>query len=272
MSNILLTMITCGVLLFSIPGISAAAEKAEADQGITRSERPNIILVNADDLGYADLGVTGSTLIETPNIDRMAAEGVLLTSFFASAPVCTPSRAGLLTGRYSVRSGLGLGVVHPGNRHGLPAEEVTIAEALRPLGYRTAAIGKWHLGHYAEFWPTNQGFDYYYGLPYSNDMTPLPLYRGTERIEEPSDQTTLTRRYTEEVIKFIEGNKDEPFFIYLPHTFPHIPLYASDEFKGRSKAGIYGDTVEEIDWSMGQILSSLKDLGLDENTLKGVFT
>ena len=267
MSNILLTLVTCGVLLFSIPGISASAEAAEANPATAVRERPNIILVNADDLGYADLGATGSTLIETPNLDRMASEGVLLTNFFSSAPVCTPSRAGLLTGRYSVRSGLGLGVVHPGNRNGLPAAEITIAEALKPVGYRTAAIGKWHLGHYAEYWPTNQGFDYYFGLPYSNDMKPLPVYRGTEKIEEQADQTTLTRRYTEEVIKFIEQSKDEPFFIYLPHTFPHIPLYASAEFKGRSKAGIYGDTVEEIDWSMGQILSALQRLGLDDNTL-----
>ena len=263
MSNILfrwLIMIVLCLFVFS-------AEASEQAQEPAAIERPNIILINADDLGYADLGVTGSDLIATPNIDTMASEGVILTNFFASAPVCTPSRAGLLTGRYPVRSGLGLGVVHPGNRNGLPAEEITIAEALKPLGYRTAAIGKWHLGHYAEFWPTSQGFDYYFGLPYSNDMEPLPLYRGTEKIEEPADQTTLTKRYTEEAVQFIEESGDEPFFLYMPHTFPHIPLYASENFRGKSKAGIYGDTVEELDWSVGEIFSALERLGIDDKTL-----
>lgn len=254
------------VIGFSLD-ISASAKAQDMGREGAPNRPPNIVLVNADDLGYADLGVTGSTLIKTPNIDRIASEGVLLTNFFSSAPVCTPSRAGMLTGRYSIRSGLSQEVIFPGNRNGLPAEEITIAEALKPLGYKTAAIGKWHLGHYAEYWPTNQGFDYFYGVPYSNDMEPYPLYRGTEKIEEPADQATLTKRYTEEAVKFIQENKDEPFFLYLAHTFPHIPLHASEKFKGRSEAGIYGDTVEELDWSMGQIFSTLQRLGLEENTL-----
>ncbi|MDX1405875.1 MAG: sulfatase [Woeseiaceae bacterium] len=228
---------------------------------------PNVILVLADDLGYGDIGANGNRRIATPNIDRMAREGVRLTGFYASANVCTPSRAGLLTGRYAIRSGLGHKVVESGDTHGLPAGELTLAEMLQDVGYYTALVGKWHLGHTPAHWPTRHGFDTFYGLPYSNDMRPLALYRGDSKIEEPVTQETLTERYTTEVIRQIELAGDQPFFIFLSHTFPHIPLYVSDRFSGRSKAGLYGDVVETIDWSMGRILETLEEQHLDDNTL-----
>ena len=232
------------------------------------SERlPNIIVVLADDLGYGDLGVYGSTLLETPRLDAMAQEGVILTDFYASASNCTPSRAGLLTGRYAIRSGLAHEVLFVHDRHGLPREEVTIAEMLQPLGYRSAIIGKWHLGHTSEHWPTTQGFDHYYGLPYSNNQTPLALYRNGAKIEEPVRQATLTERYTAEAIRFIEQNRDQPFFIYLSHTAPHVPLHVSGDFTGKSRGGLYGDAVMSLDWSTGELLDALQRLGLDERTL-----
>ncbi len=234
----------------------------------TAVERPpNIILVLADDLGYGDLGSFGSTYIETPHLDEMARQGVRLTDFYASGSNCTPSRAGLLTGRYAIRSGLAHQVIFVNDEHGLPAEEITIAEMLKPLGYRTAIIGKWHLGHTPQHWPTTQGFDYYFGLPYSNNATPLALYRGSRKIEEPVRQATLTERYTAEAIRFIEQRPDRPFFIYLPHTAPHVPLHVSDGFVGKSRAGLYGDVVASLDWSMGELFSALQRLELDEQTL-----
>ncbi|HEX6069762.1 MAG TPA: sulfatase [Longimicrobiaceae bacterium] len=243
--------------------------------------RPNIIVIFADDLGYGDLGLYGHPTIRTPNLDRMAAEGIKLTQFYTAASVCTPSRAGLLTGRLPVRSGMAgdrSRVLFPNSTGGLPQSEITIAEALKERGYATAAIGKWHLGHLPEFLPRRHGFDLYYGIPYSNDMEsaqrgdpPLPLMRNEEIIEQPADQTTLTRRYTEVAIDFMRANRDRPFFIYLPHTFPHVPLYASDAFRGRSPRGIYGDVVEEMDWSVGRILEALREMGIAERTLV-VFT
>ena len=242
-------------------GVSAAASK----------EAPNFIVILTDDLGYGDIGAFGAEKIATPNLDSMAEKGAVLTNFYAPANICTPSRAGLLTGRYPIRTGLGHQVIMPDDTRGLPDSEVTIAEMLGQHGYRTGMVGKWHLGHQEAHWPTKHGFKDYYGLPYSNDMTPLALYRGTEIIEEPVDQTTLTKRYTEESIRFIEESGDKPFFLYLAHTFPHIPLFASERFDGKSEAGLYGDTVEELDWSTGKILEALKRLGKDENTLV-VFT
>jgi arylsulfatase A-like enzyme len=243
--------------------------------------RPNIIVIFADDLGYGDLGLYGHPTIRTPNLDRMAAEGIKLTQFYTAASVCTPSRAGLLTGRLPVRSGMAgdrSRVLFPNSTGGLPQSEITIAEALKERGYATAAIGKWHLGHLPEFLPRRHGFDLYYGIPYSNDMEsaqrgdpPLPLMRNEEIIEQPADQTTLTRRYTEVAIDFMRANRDRPFFIYLPHTFPHVPLYASDAFRGKSPRGIYGDVVEEMDWSVGRILEALREMGIAERTLV-VFT
>ncbi len=257
-------------------------------------DRPNFVIIFTDDQGYNDLGCFGSPDIRTPNIDRMASEGVRLTSFYSGASVCTPSRAALLTGCYPERVG-NLGVLFPDSDRGLNPEETTIAEMLRQQGYVTACIGKWHLGHHQAFLPTEHGFDEYFGIPYSNDMgvdgsmelaenvklrngqtvedfraTSLrspPLVRDKLVIEWPADQTQLTRRYTEETTRFITEHANEPFFVYLPHTMPHIPLYVSDQFRGTSNAGLYGDAVEEIDWSVGEILKTLKELQIDDRTL-----
>lgn len=218
----------------------------------------------------------------------MAAEGLKFTQFYVGASVCTPSRAALLTGRLPIRYGMvsdEIRVLFPFSYKGLPAEEVTMAEALKEQGYATGIFGKWHLGHSLEYLPTSHGFDTYFGLPYSNDMRPnpesswaparkyppLPLIQDTTVIEENPDQRTLTKRYTEKAIEFIRAHREEPFFAYIPHSFPHIPLYASDDFEGTSTRGLYGDVVEELDWSVGQILQTLREEGLAENTLV-VFT
>jgi arylsulfatase A-like enzyme len=250
---------------------------------------PNVVIIYADDLGYGDLGCYGSPTIRTPALDRMAAEGMRFTDFYSAGEVCTPSRAALLTGRYPVRSGMAGGrrVLFPESAGGLPPEEVTFAEALRERGYVTAHIGKWHLGVHAGSRPNDQGFELSVGLPYSNDMdarpglprgaaaspTPapdgwnVPLLRNGEVEEQPVDQTTLTDRYTREALRVIDGAAGRPFLIYLAHTFPHVPLFASTSFRGRSRAGIYGDTVEELDDSVGRILRHLREKGLAENTL-----
>jgi len=235
------------------------------------SATPNVIIIFADDLGIGDIGPYGNTIIKTPNLDRMAANGIKLTSFYASANICTPSRGGLLMGQYPIRNGLSKDVARPSNKIGIPDNAITIADGLKTKDYATALVGKWHLGHRENQWPTQHGFDYFYGLPWSNDMLPLALYRQSEAIEEPVEQTTLTKRYTEESIKFIEDNKDGPFFLYLAHSMPHIPLFVSKDFERTSEAGLYGDVIEELDWSVGQILDTLEKQGLDENTLV-VFT
>lgn len=231
------------------------------------AQQPNFIIIMADDLGYGDLGVYGSQLIKTPNLDRMALEGARLDSFYSSANVCTAARGGLLTGRYPIRLDLVSDVARPTNDVHLAAEEISIAEALKPLGYKTALFGKWHLGSRLEWSPLTQGFDEYFGVLHSNDMTPLELYRQDQMIENPVNQNTLTERYTNEAIRFIENNQDDPFFLYMPHTFPHVPLYVSNRFSGQSDAGLYGDVVETIDWSVGEVLATLERLGLDENTI-----
>jgi len=240
---------------------------------------PNYVLIFCDDLGYGDLGCYGSTKNRTPRIDAMAKEGMRFTSFLSSSPVCTPSRASLLTGCYARRVGMhedftGHWVLIPRSRRGMHADEFTLPEMLKAKGYATACIGKWHLGDQPPHLPTAHGFDEYYGIPYSNDMAsarrgdpPLPLVQDTKVIEAPADQATLTKRYTREAIQFIERNKSKPFFLYLPHTFPHLPLFASKEFHGKSSNGRYGDSVEEIDWSTGKILDALKQHGLDKKTL-----
>ena len=245
-----------------------------------KGDRPNFVVIFCDDMGYGDVGCFGSTRHHTPNLDRMAKEGMRLTSFYVTSGVCTPSRSSLMTGCYPRRVNMhqneaGLCVLFPVNKKGLNPEERTVAEILKAQGYATACIGKWHLGDQPEFLPTRQGFDYYYGIPYSNDMgtrqgptrPPLPLLRNEAVIEAPADQNTLTRRYTDEAITFIREHKDGPFFVYLPHTMVHNPVHASDVFRDTSDNGRYGDAVEEIDWSTGQILAALKALDLDGRTL-----
>lgn len=258
------------------------------------AEKPNIIVILADDLGYGDLACYGAKDIATPAIDRMAAEGVKCNSFYVSA-VCSPTRASLMTGSHSIRVGIG-GVMFPRNNHGLNPDEITLPELLKDQGYATAIIGKWHLGNEDMFQPMNHGFDYWYGTPASNNQfyyptikeyaadcvfregytrdgiltretAACPLIRDNVVIEVPADQSQFTQRYTRETIRFITENQDQPFFIYLAHNMPHIPLHASERFVGSSDRGIYGDTIQELDWSTGEILRALKELGLDSNTL-----
>ena len=249
--------------------------------GQTASQTPNVIIILADDLGYGDLSCYGHPTIRTPHLDQMAAEGMRFTQFYVGANVCTLSRGALLTGRLPVRYGLtgGTGVFFPNSAGGLPQSEITIAKALKEKNYRTGIIGKWHLGDLPPFMPNSHGFDYYFGTPYSNDMIPLfdkknpplPLYRNKEIIEKGPDQNQLTKRYTEEAISFIRENKSKPFFLYYASNFPHVPLHASSDFRGKSERGLYGDVVQELDWSVGEILKALKELNLDKNTLV-VFT
>ncbi|HEX7360986.1 MAG TPA: sulfatase [Bryobacteraceae bacterium] len=252
-------------------GAGLAAQNSWASESSGRRP-PNFVLFLADDLGYGDLSCYGSKEIRTPNIDHMAKQGVKLEDFYAF-PTCSPSRAALMTGQYPMRSGI-VRVLIPREHFGMPASEITIGQELQSLGYRTACIGKWHLGDRRRFDPNHHGFDYFYGLHYSNDMTlpmvdfpPLYLYRNEKIIESPVHQATLTQRYTKQSIEFIERNKDRPFFLYLPYDAPHIPLAVSKAFRGRSPYGRYGDAVEEIDWSVGQIFHTLKSLGLDNNTV-----
>lgn len=238
---------------------------------------PNVVIIYADDLGYGDIGSFGATGYRTPNLDRMAAEGTRLTGFYVAQAVCSASRAALLTGAYPNRIGL-QGALDHRARHGINANETTLAEALKTRGYATAIFGKWHLGHHPEFLPTRHGFDEYFGLPYSNDMWPnhperprdypeLPLIEGEKVVELMPDQTQLTTWYTQRAVRFIERNRAKPFFLYLPHSMPHVPLFVSSKYKGRTERGIFGDVIEEIDWSVGQVMAALKRLRLDDNTL-----
>lgn len=228
---------------------------------------PNVIVILTDDMGYGDIGAHGNNMIKTPAIDELAASGVSFSQFYASANICTPSRAGLLTGRFAIRSGLGWDVVGADSSHGLPESEITIAELLADAGYATGMVGKWHLGNRPPHWPTHQGFQTFWGANYSNDMPRFALFDGERQIENPVVQHTLTERYTQQSLKFIRANADRPFFLFLSHTFPHIPLYASAEGAGKSRAGTYGDVIEDIDRSTGKILGLLDDLGLRDNTL-----
>ena len=250
-----------------------------ADLAVGTATRPNVVLIVFDDLGYGDLGAYGSRAIRTPSLDRLAAEGARFTHFYSASPYCSASRAALLTGRYAVRSGLDHVVQAPGtiydsllklggrNRR-LPAEEITIAEVLGASGYATAIFGKWHLGHEAPSLPNDLGFDAFYGLLHSNDQGEPPVWRDREVAERhPIDQSTLTRRYTERAVAFIEKHRERPFFLYLPHTFPHIPLHAAADRRGASEAGLYGDVVEELDWSVGAVLGALQRAGLERDTL-----
>jgi len=296
-----------GIKLYVGIAVAAASICAVA---AAKAELPNIVLIFNDDQGYQDLGCFGSPDIKTPRVDQMAAEGMKFTDFLVASSVCSPSRAALLTGCYPNRVGVPSVYFPDRGKGGLEPEHVTIAEMLKTVGYNTAAVGKWHLGDELKYLPTNQGFDSYYGIPYSNDMYPastmkyaddcvflegqshetlkeafagklrsngnpismknkVPLMRGEECIEFPADQTTITRRFTDEGIQFIsESVKEEkPFFLYLAHSMPHIPLYVSPEFEGKSERGLYGDVIEEIDFNTGRILDHLKALGIEDNTL-----
>ena len=246
------------------------------DQKI-KTERPNIILIFMDDMGYGDLECYGNPVIKTPNLNKMAQEGNRFTSFYAPAPVCTPSRAGVLTGRYPVRNApYNFG---PESKTGLPLTEVTIADVLKESGYRTAAIGKWHLGHQPEYLPTSRGFDSFYGLPYSNDMIlpwcpwlseedKLHIYRDDKILKEiGKDQDDLIMEYSNEAISFIKENSDKPFFLYLAHSMPHLPIGAPEQFQGTSSGGLYGDVIESIDWTVGELVKTLKNQNIEDNTL-----
>ncbi|MHA8052684.1 sulfatase family protein [Aquirufa sp. OSTEICH-129A] len=266
------------VLLFTFFQLNAQSSK---------KRKPNFIVIYTDDLGYGDLGTYGNPVIKTPNLDKMAYEGQKWTNFYVASNVCTPSRAALMTGKLPVRIGMESykrRVLFPDSKGGLPEAELTIAEILKMNNYQTALVGKWHLGHLKQFAPNNNGFDYYFGIPYSNDMdrkagstfeklfTPeiedfnVPLMRNNEIIERPANQNTITQRYTEESVDFIKRNKDKSFFLYLAHSMPHIPLFAGKNFKDKSIRGLYGDVIEELDWSVGQVMKTLKELHLDENT------
>ncbi|MDG1897177.1 MAG: sulfatase [Fuerstiella sp.] len=258
------------------------------------AKSPNVVVIFCDDLGYGDLGCFGHPSIATPNLDRMATEGQRWTEFYVAACVCTPSRAALQTGRYPIRNGMCSStrrVLFPDSKGGLPASETTIGSMLHQHGYATHAIGKWHLGHLPQFLPTSHGYDSYFGIPYSNDMDAVkeapkgrarfndpkidyfnvPLMRGTDIVERPANQHTITKRFTEEAVKLIKQPSEKPFFIYLAHNLPHVPLFVSEDFTDVSRRGLYGDVIEEIDWSVGQVLTALAEQGIAENTLV-VFT
>jgi arylsulfatase A len=263
----------CSVILVII-GLVAYGSKSNA------AALPNIVIIFTDDQGYADVGVFGAKGFETPNLDGMAREGRKFTNFHVPQPVCSASRAGLLTGCYSNRIGIH-GALGPNATHGISDSEMTLAQLLKQKGYATGMAGKWHLGHHKQFLPIHHGFDEYYGLPYSNDMwplhpevgpdfPPLPMFEG-DLVTKPGlgheDQDQLTTQYTERTVKFIEKNKDRPFFFYLAHNMPHVPLHVSSKFKGMSQQGLYGDVIMEIDWSVGEVLKTLKKCGIDRNTL-----
>ncbi len=303
------SLLTLMVIVLGIASVSYQQEE----------RKPNIIIFFADDLGYADLGSFGNPYIRTPNLDRMAAEGQRWTDFYVAAPVCSPSRGALMTGQVPVRSGLygqRIHVMFPNDTYGIPDTAFTMAEAVKSVGYSTGIFGKWHLGDAPNAFPTRHGFDYWFGIPYSNDMNSLgsldmtevyrlraagrgaevaasfsnlyeyfkdpkvelwssPLWRSQANatgfedavIEQPINQHTLTNRITEEAVRFIENNRDTPFLAYIPHPMPHLPLFTSEEFTGRSLRGPYGDVVEELDWSVGQVRETLERLGIDDNTL-----
>ncbi len=284
---------TVGSAAAGVAALGALGRRA----GAAGPDKPNVIIIYADDQGYGDLSCYGAQKLKTPHIDALAAEGMKFTDFYVTAPVCSPTRSSLVTGCYPKRVGMHRHVLFPNSTRGLNPSEVTIAELLKKQGYATACIGKWHLGHQKQFLPTSQGFDSYFGIPFSNDMwlpvnmtyakdvrldegldleklkagekrrSTVPLMRNEEVIDYPVDQSTLTERYTEEAVAFLTANKDRPFFLYLPHTMPHYPLHISARFKGKSEGGLFGDVIECIDWSCGRIVETLRRLGIEKKTI-----
>ncbi|NNJ24948.1 sulfatase family protein [Alienimonas chondri] len=285
-------------LLSALLAVGPGGAPPNGDGEATNAQQdrpPNVVVIFCDDLGWGDLACFGHPTIATPHLDDLAQRGMRWTQFYCAAPVCTPSRAGLLTGRIPVRSGTmqsdqqgSRRVLFQDSARGLPQSEVTIAEVLKTKGYATACVGKWHLGHLPEYLPTAQGFDLYYGIPYSNDMDRIagntrdwrnwdtanfnvPLLKSTakgevETLERPADQKTITRRYGEEAVKFIEANQEGPFFLYLAHNMPHIPLFVPDEVNGQSPRGLYGDVITEIDRSVGAVVNAVREAGIEEDT------
>ncbi len=272
MQRILAILLLCSFLI-------SACHRKVVNKKIEQNNQPNIIIIFTDDQGYGDVGVFGATDIATPHLDQMAKDGIRLSDFYAAQAVCSASRAGLLTGCYPNRIGIH-GAFMPKSKKGLHLSEVTIAEMLKDKGYQTGMFGKWHLGDHPNFMPKQQGFDEYFGIPYSNDMWPLhpqqgpifdfgplPLYENEKIIDTLTDQSLLTTQITERSVNFITKNKENPFFLYVAHPQPHVPLFVSGKFKGQSKRGLYGDVIMEIDWSVGQILSTLKKHHIEDNTL-----
>ena len=268
----------------------ASANTSQAENTSAQTTPPNVVVIFIDDMGYADIGPFGAQGYSTPNLDRMAAEGRKFTDFVVSSAVCSASRSALLTGCYHKRIGIS-GALGPKSKIGINANETTLAEICKSKGYRTACYGKWHLGHHPKFLPTNHGFDEFYGIPYSNDMWPLhpqtlakrrtnpdansnwaelPLIKDTKIVNEsvqPEDQEQFTKQFTERAVEFIKRDPDKPFFLYLPHPMVHVPLFVSDDFRGKSRRGLFGDVVMEVDWSVGQVLDAIEDIGVERNTL-----
>lgn len=265
----LIANLLVAIIVFAlVPNVKAVA---------TDVARPNVILIVADDMGYADMGTQGAVGFKTPHLDKLAAEGTRFTDFYVAQAVCTASRTALMTGCYPNRLNM-QGAYNHTSRDGIADEEWLLPEMFKELGYATSAMGKWHLGTRPKFNPIGHGFDEWFGIPYSNDnskyhpslaeeMPPLPLYDGDKVIELDPDQAEFTKRCTERAVNFIERSADKPFFLYMPHIMPHVPIFASDAFKGRSQAGLYGDVMEELDWSVGEVLATLKRLKIDDSTL-----
>lgn len=251
-------------LVISITAMGCSHFGLNAQQA--NQSKPNIIIIYADDLGYGDIGVYGANDISTPAIDSLAHNGIRFTSFYSTSPVSSPSRFGLLTGRYPRRAGIDH-VFFPESFTGIPQHEITLAEKLHDNGYKTGMVGKWHLGHHQQFLPLQNGFDTYYGIPYSNDMQGVVYLNGNNVDSLQVNQKYITRTYTSKAVNFITENRDKPFFLYLAHNMPHVPLYASPAFEGKSQRGLYGDVIQEIDWSVGQVVKALRESGLDKNTL-----
>lgn len=287
-SMIRMTVVLATALLASL--VQSPVNAADETVTESRPATPNVVVIFIDDMGYADINPFGARDYKTPNLNQMAAEGRRFTDFVVSSAVCSASRSALMTGCYHRRIGFS-GALGPSATHGLHADELTLAELCKSKGYATACFGKWHLGHHPKFLPTSHGFDHYYGIPYSNDMwplhpdtlrrqaidpsdkgnwPPLPMIEGTEVVNDnigPDDQKQMTRQFTDRAVEFIKSNEDKPFFLYLPHPMVHVPLYVSDEFQGKSGAGLFGDVVMEVDWSVGQIINAVREIGQEENTL-----